>query len=98
MDRGLFLCKRAIPDIQPTIVVLCTILKQPNQVDWKNLLRFMTYLVGTQELCLTLRSDKTSSLKWYVYLASAAHSDFKPHTGETLKMGKGVIIYVTGGN
>ncbi len=31
--KGLFLCKRAQPDIQPTIAVLCTRVKDPNEAD-----------------------------------------------------------------
>ena len=46
--RGLFLCKRARPDIQPTIAVLCTRVKHPSQEDCYKLLRLMNYLVGTQ--------------------------------------------------
>jgi hypothetical protein len=31
--KGQFLCKRARPDIQPTIAVLCTRVKDPNKAD-----------------------------------------------------------------
>ena len=34
--KGLFLCKRARPDIQPTIAVLSTRVKSPTESDWKN--------------------------------------------------------------
>ena len=36
--RGLFVCKWARPDIQPTIVVLCTRVKEPNESDWNKLI------------------------------------------------------------
>jgi hypothetical protein len=36
--KGLFLCKRARPDIHPTIAVLCTRVKQPNESDWQKLI------------------------------------------------------------
>jgi hypothetical protein len=42
--KGLFLCKRARPDIQPTIAVLCTRVKGPNEADWKKLVRMMKYI------------------------------------------------------
>ena len=45
----------------------------------------MKYPVGTQELCITLNSDKTGSLKWYVDAALAAHPGFKSHTGANEK-------------
>ena len=46
--KGLFLCKRARPDIQPTIAVLSTRVKAPNESDWKKLIRLMEYLNGTK--------------------------------------------------
>ena len=61
--RGLFLCKKSKPEIQPTIVVLCTIVKHPNQGDWNKLLILMKYKVATQEFRLTLKADRTSCLK-----------------------------------
>ena len=35
--KALFLCKRARPDVQPTVAFLCTRLRQPNRGDWKKL-------------------------------------------------------------
>jgi hypothetical protein len=46
--KALFLCKRARPDIQPTIAVLCTRVKGPNEADWAKLVRLMKYLNGTR--------------------------------------------------
>jgi hypothetical protein len=37
--KALLLCKRARPDIQPTIAVLCTWVKGPNEADWAKLVR-----------------------------------------------------------
>ena len=34
--KGLFLCKRARPDIQPTIAFLSTRVISPTEMDWKN--------------------------------------------------------------
>ena len=57
VDRDFFLCKRYRTDIHPTIAVLCTRVKQTNRVYWNKLLRLMKYIVGTQELCLTLNAE-----------------------------------------
>ena len=35
--KGLFLCKRSRPDIQPTIAVLSTRVKSPTESDWKKI-------------------------------------------------------------
>ena len=55
----------------------------------------MKYLLGTHELFPTLKSYKTSGLKWYTDAEFAVHSDFKSHTGATLKMGKVEIVSVS---
>jgi hypothetical protein len=64
--KALFLCKRARPDIQQTIAVLCTRVKEPNEADWNKLVRLMKYLNGTRDLRLTLSADKLNCIKWYV--------------------------------
>ena len=48
--KGLFLCKRSRPDIQPTIAVLSTRVKSPTESDWKKLIRMLEYLKGTSKL------------------------------------------------
>ena len=54
----------------------------------------MKYIVGTQELCLTLNAE-TNFLKCYVYAAFTVNSDFKSHKGAILTMGKGAIVSVS---
>jgi hypothetical protein len=58
--KGLFLCKRARPDIQQAISVLCTRVKNTNQADWAKLVRMMKYLNGTQDKRLTERVQPAS--------------------------------------
>ena len=87
--KALFLCKRARPDIQQTIAVLCTRVKEPNEADWNKLVRLMKYLNGTRDLRLTLSADKLNCIKWYVDASFAVHPDFKSHTGATMKFGDG---------
>ena len=87
--KGLFLCKRARPDIQTTIAFLSTRVKQPDQDDWKKLRRLIDYLRGTMDLVLTLKADNTSIIKWYVDVAYAVHPDMRSHTGGAMTLGKG---------
>jgi hypothetical protein len=91
--KGLFLCKRARPDLQPTIPFLCTRVKEPDIDDWKKLLRMLKYLESTKDLVLTLEADKGDILlcKWYPDAAFAVHADFKSHTGAVLSLGKGAV-------
>jgi hypothetical protein len=89
--KGLFLCKRAISDIQQAILVLCTRVKDPNQADWEELMRVMKYLNGTKEENLTLSADDLRVVKWYVDASFGVHPDFKSHTGAMMTLGKGVM-------
>jgi Reverse transcriptase (RNA-dependent DNA polymerase) len=90
--RGLFLCKRARPDIQLTVAFLTTRVSQPDTDDWKKLKRLVGYLRGTEELVLTLSADNTQILKWDVDASYAVHKDLKSQTGAILTMGDGAAI------
>ena len=87
--KALFLCKRARPDIQPTIAVLCTRVKEPNEANWAKLVRMLKYLNGTRELRLTLSAANLNCIKWWVDASFAVHPDFKSHTGAAMKFGDG---------
>jgi hypothetical protein len=89
--KGLFLCKRARPDIQQAISVLCTRVRDPNQADWEKLMRVMKYLYGTKEENLTLSADNLRVVKGYVDASFAVHPDFKSHTGAVMTLGKGAM-------
>jgi hypothetical protein len=89
--KGLFLCKRARPDIQQAISVLYTRVKDPNQADWEKLMRVMKYLNGKRNEYLTLSADDLRVVKWYVDASFAVHPRFKSHTGAVMTLGKGVM-------
>jgi hypothetical protein len=91
MAKGLFLCKRARPDIQQAILVLCTRERDPNQADWEKLMRVMKYLNGTKEENLTPSADDLRVVKWYVDASFAVHPDFKSHTGAMMTLEKGAM-------
>jgi hypothetical protein len=89
--KGLFLCKRARPDIHTTISVLCTRVKAPTESDWKRLVRLMKYLNGTRSDDLILSTDDTSVVKWFVDASFAVHPDFRSHTGGMMTLGRGAV-------
>jgi hypothetical protein len=95
--KGLFLCKRARPDIQLTIAVLCTRVKDLNRAGWKKLVRLMKYLNGTKKLRLTLGAGNLNCIKWSVDASFAVHPDFKSHTGAVMSFdgGTGAVISVS---
>ena len=89
--KGMFIAKRARPDIQPTVAVLATRVREPNESDWQKLLRLMKYMNGSQKKHLTLSIDDMKSIKWYVDASFAVHPDFKSHTGAVMMMGEGAM-------
>jgi hypothetical protein len=89
--QGLFLCKRARPDISPAIAYGTTRVKYPNQDDWNKLVRMMKFLKQTKDDRLTLRADGSHNLLWHADAAHAVHMDFKGQTGSTLTMGQGAV-------
>jgi hypothetical protein len=91
MAKGIFLCKRARPDIQQAISVLCTRVNYPNQADWEKVMRAMKYLNGTRDEYLTLSANDLRVVKWYVDASFAVHPDFKSHTGAVMVLGRGAI-------
>jgi hypothetical protein len=87
--KGLFACKRARPDIHPTIAVLSTRVKKPNENDWNKLHRLLKYINGTRKDKLILSAEDLHVIKWYVDCAFAVHPDFKSHTGGNMTYGQG---------
>ena len=52
---------------------------------------FLQHLNGTQDMKLTLSTEKLRSIKWYVDASFAVHPDFRSQTGGTMTFGKGVV-------
>ena len=90
--KGLFACKRARPDIQPTIAVLCTRVKAPNEDDWRKLIRLLKYINGSRNDKLILSADDLHVIKWYIDSSFAVHPDYKSHTGGIMTFGGGAPI------
>jgi hypothetical protein len=87
----LFLCKRARPDIQTAVALLCTRVKGPDTDDYKKLTRVMKYLRSTLDMPLTLEADGSNVIKWWADASYAVHPDMRSHTGGVLSLGKGAI-------
>ena len=93
--KGLFLSKRARPDIQTTIAFLCTQVQQPMDTDWFKLVGLIKYLNATRKKDLTLSVDKLSIVKWYVDASFVVHSDYKSHTSATMTLSGGAVQSVS---
>jgi len=89
--KGLFVCRRARPDIHTTIAALCTRVQAPTDQDWEKLERLLKYLNGTRNERLVLKADSLNVLKWYVGASFVTHPDFKSHTGAMMTFGSGAV-------
>jgi len=90
--KALFLCKRARPDIQLAVATLCTRVKDPNQDDWRKLLRLMVFLSKTRDDELILSAHRLDIIRWFVDTAFAVHPDFKSHTAGAMTLRRGCIL------
>ncbi|KAL7565950.1 hypothetical protein ACA910_008408 [Epithemia clementina (nom. ined.)] len=89
--KGLFVTKRARPDILPAIAHLCTRVKGPTMEDCGKLTRMMRFLKCTKDDVLTLKAESLTKLDWHIDAAFAVHPDFKSHTGALIALEKGSI-------
>jgi hypothetical protein len=93
--KGLFVCKRGRPDIQPAIAFLTTRVKSPDENDWFKLKKLIGFLKQTKDDVLTLQAEDDIIIKWHLDAAFAVHKDFKSHTGATMMLGSGAIQSVS---
>ena len=82
--KGLYVSKRARPDIQLTIAVLCTRVQNPRRNDWNKLVKLLRFLNGTRGKKLRITANNLAVIKWYVDASFAVHPDYKSHTGATM--------------
>ena len=91
MEKIIFLCKRARRDILIGVASLMTQVREPDEDDGKKLSWILKYICGTRDLVITLESDGTGTVKWWVDAAFTVHHDMKIHTGGMMSMGQGAL-------
>jgi hypothetical protein len=89
--KTLFVCKRARPDLQTVVAFLCTRVKEPDEDDYKKLIRMLQFIRATKDDYLALSASSLHNVRWWVDASYAVHPDMKSHTGGALSLGKGVI-------
>ena len=77
---------------------LTTQVRDPDEGDDKKSSRVLKYLSSTRDLVLTLESDGTGTLKWWVDAEFTVHHDVKSHTGGIMLMGQGVLYSASSKN
>ena len=95
VTKGMFIAKRARQDILPAITFLSTRTKQPNEGDWRKLVKLLSYLNKTQELVVRLEADDSQMVNWHIDASFAVHKDYRSHTGGTMTLGRGVITSIS---
>ena len=91
MAKLRLLRKQAHPEILTGVAFLTTLLRYPNEDDNKKLGRIIRYLRGTRELVITLESEDTGTVKWWVDAAFAVYHGMKSHTSGIMSMGRGAL-------
>lgn len=66
-------------------------MKQPDEDDWKKLIRLLTYLNGTIDLPLRLSAKDLNIIKWFTDASFATRHDMRSQTGAMMTLGKGGI-------
>ncbi len=85
--KGIYVAKRARPDISLSIAFLTTRVKRRDIDNWRKLCHLVEYLRSMRGLPLILAANGTGVLSWYVDALFAVHHDMKGHTGGTMTMG-----------
>lgn len=90
-EKILVLSKRDRPDIQSAVSFINTRVKGPDIDEWKKFQRAIRYLNATVDLVLTIASDESGSIYWWVGSTFAFHHNMRSHTGVVLSMGRGAL-------
>ncbi len=88
-SKGIYVDKKARPDISLSIAFLTTRVKGPDIDDWRKLCHLVEYLRSTRGLPLILAADGTGVLSWYFDALFEVHPDMSGHTGGAMTMGIG---------
>jgi hypothetical protein len=87
--KGIYVDKKARPDISLSIAFLTTRVKGPDIDGLRKLCHLVEYLRSTRGLPLILAADGTGVLSWYFDASFAVHPDMRGHTGGAMTMETG---------
>jgi hypothetical protein len=89
----LYVAKRARQDILLTVSFLTMRVKEPDQDDWRKLIRLLGYLKSTEDLYLTLSCNDLNNLTWYIDGSYASHDDMKGQSGAVFLAGDCAVLF-----
>ena len=79
-------------DIQPATAFLTTRVRLPDEDDWGEVKRVLSYLKGTLHMPLILLADSLTLSRWWVDAAYAVHGNWWGHTGVGMSFGQGMAL------
>ena len=77
------------------MALLTTRVRYPNEDNDNKLGLILKYLSGTRDLVLTLESDGTGTVKYWLGAAFTVHHDMKSPTGGMMSMERGDLYYAS---
>ncbi len=83
--KGVYVDKKARPDISLSIALLTTRVKGLDIDDRRKLCHLVEYLHSTRGLPFILATDGTGVLSWYSDASFAVHPDMRGHTSHNWK-------------
>ena len=91
IQKLMYICKRAKPDIKPALSYLCTKVSCPSIDDKEKFDRLLDYLHGTINDQRTLGATSLDEMITWVDFSFAVHANKRSHTGGTISFGVGVV-------
>ena len=79
------------PDINTTVVFLCTRESKINEDDWNKLERLLIFLKNTIDEKIYIGVFNLESLYTWIYTSYAVHPDMKIHTGGVILFGRSML-------
>ena len=91
VQKLLYICKRARPDIEPALSFLCTRVSKPTPDDKEKLNRVLDYLSDTIDNVRTIGVNGLNTLYMWVDASYAVNPNMHSHTGGAMSFGRGII-------
>ena len=96
VEKILFLSNHAQPDMQPKITLITTIVRNPDEDNWKKLRRVLSYIYATiNSVKLHLNVNDLNVVHWWVGALYGTHPYLKGQTGAMISIGKGCVTSVS---
>ena len=91
VQKLMYICKRARPDIEPALSYLCTKVSNPTVCDQDKLFRVLDFVKNSLDDKRVIGATSLEKLITWVDASFATHMNKRSHTGGTMSFGVGVI-------